>query len=40
MEFDFLFVDAEISSNQFEDFSVSVAETDDTRELKVSQNIY
>ncbi|KOM43013.1 hypothetical protein LR48_Vigan05g061700 [Vigna angularis] len=26
---------AEISSNQFEDFSVSVAEKDDTRELKV-----
>ncbi|XP_027918772.1 uncharacterized protein LOC114177567 isoform X2 [Vigna unguiculata] len=31
--------DAEISSNQFEDFSVSVAETDDTRELKISVEV-
>ncbi|QCD95414.1 Trigger factor [Vigna unguiculata] len=32
-------IDAEISSNQFEDFSVSVAETDDTRELKISVEV-
>ncbi|BAT92899.1 hypothetical protein VIGAN_07176200 [Vigna angularis var. angularis] len=30
---------AEISSNQFEDFSVSVAEKDDTRELKISVEV-
>ncbi|KAK7334488.1 hypothetical protein VNO80_26245 [Phaseolus coccineus] len=32
--------DAEISSNQFEDFSVSVVEKDDTRELKISVEVY
>ncbi|XP_068498810.1 uncharacterized protein [Phaseolus vulgaris] len=32
--------DAEVSSNQFEDFSVSVVQKDDTRELKISIEVY
>lgn len=36
MDFDFLVVDARVSSTDFEDFSVSVADNNDVRELKVS----
>jgi hypothetical protein len=32
----FVFVDAEISSTRFEEFSVSTADTNDVGELKVS----
>lgn len=39
MDFDFLVVDDQISSDHFEDFSVFVADNNDGSELKVSYNI-
>ncbi|TKY49868.1 Trigger factor [Spatholobus suberectus] len=38
-DFDFLVVDAQISSEHFEDFSVSVADNNDARELKISVEV-
>jgi len=35
----FVFVDTEISSAGFEEFSVSTVDTDDVRELKVLYNL-